>query len=202
MFELPHFGFFADTLFGQIIVQAIGIVAMALTILCYQLKRRSHILLMQYTGNALWVAHYFLLGSSTGLIINALNVVRGIIYASDKKWTKSYIWTVLLCIAAVALGVLSFSAWYSVLPIVANVISNIALRIKDENTLRKVYITSVPPWIVYNGIVGSIPGVISASFTFVSIVVALIRYNGFKKRERGAGSEYADGNVKADRDNK
>lgn len=183
MIELPEFGFFTDNLWGQIIVQAIGVVAMILTIMCYQLKKRNHILLMQYSGNALWVVHYFLLGTFTGLIMNALNVVRGIIYSIDKKWAKSYIWIFIFSALSIALGVLTYEAWYSVLPIVGTVIATIALRIRDENTLRKVYIFSVPLWIVYNAIVFSIPGTVSATFTLVSIVVALIRFNGFTRKK-------------------
>ena len=181
MFTLPQLQFFTDTAEGRIIAQAIGIVAMILTILCYQLKKRNRILVMQYTGNALWVAHYFLLGSFTGLIMNALNVVRGIIYSIDKKWAKSNVWIVVFCAASITLGVLFFQAWFSVLPIIGTVIATIALRIPDENTLRKVYIFSVPPWIVYNLLVRSIPGVISATFTLISLIVALIRYKGFNK---------------------
>ena len=167
MLTLPQFSFFTDTIEGQIIAQSIGVVAMALTILCYQLKKRSHILVMQYTGNALWVVHYFLLGSFTGLIMNALNVVRGIIYSIDKRWAKSNVWIVVFCAASITLGILFFQAWYSVLPIIGTVIATIALRIPDENTLRKVYIFSVPPWIVYNALVRSVPGVISATFTLI-----------------------------------
>ena len=184
MFELPEIPFFTGSLAGRVIVQAIGIVAMTLTILCYQLKKRNSILIMQYTGNALWVVHYFLLGASTGLIMNALNVIRGIIYAIDKKWAKSWIWVFIFASVSITLGIMTFQAWYSVLPMAGTVIATVALRIPDENTLRKVYICSVPPWMVYNALVLSIPGTISAVFTFVSIIVALIRYNGFKKAEK------------------
>ena len=135
MITLPELEFFTNTLTGQIIAQTIGIVAMVLTILCYQLKKRSRILIMQYTGNALWVVHYFLLGSFTGLIMNALNVLRGIIYSLDKKWAKSIIWIFIFCAASITLGILTFQAWYSVLPIIGTVIATIALRIRDENTL-------------------------------------------------------------------
>ena len=184
MFTLPEFPFFKDTLGGQIIAQSIGIVAMILTILCYQLKKRNHILIMQYTGNALWVVHYFLLGTFAGLIMNALNVVRGIIYSIDKKWAKNNVWIVVFCAASITLGILFFQEWYSVLPIIGTVIATIALRIPDENPLRKVYVFSVPPWIVYNSLARSVPGVISATFTLISITVALIRYKGFKKKEK------------------
>lgn len=174
--------FFTQNTAGQIIVQAIGVVAMALTILCYQLKKRKYILLMQYSGNALWCVHYFLLGAPTALIMNALNVFRGIIYAIDKKWAKSVIWVIVFLAASVTFGILTFTAWYSVLPIIGTVIATIALRIGDENTLRKVYIFSVPPWIVYNILAHSVPGAVSSAFTLVSLIVALIRYDKPKKR--------------------
>lgn len=136
---------------------------------------------MQYTGNALWVIHYFLLGTFTGLIMNALNVVRGLIYASDKRWARSIVWVFVFSAASIAFGVITYEAWYSVLPVVGTVTATIALRISDENTLRKVYVFSVPPWVAYNVIVHSVPGAISSIFTLISIVVALIRYNGFTK---------------------
>lgn len=176
--------FFKNDVAGQIIVQAIGVAAMALTILCYQLRQRKFILLMQYSGNALWCVHYFLLGATTALIMNALNVLRGIIYSIDKKWAKSNIWVVIFLIISIVLGIVTFSEWYSVLPIIGTAIATVALRINDENTLRKVYVTSVPPWIVYNVLALSIPGAISATFTLVSLVIALIRYNGIKTKNK------------------
>lgn len=176
--------FFQNELIGQIIVQAIGVVAMALTILCYQLKQRKFILLMQYSGNALWCVHYFLLGATTALIMNALNVLRGIIYSIDKKWAKSKIWIFVFLILSTTLGIITFSEWYSVLPIIGTAIATVALRINDENTLRKVYITSVPPWIVYNVLANSIPGAISSTFTLVSLVIALIRFDGLKTKKK------------------
>ncbi len=173
--------YFREDTIGKIIVQAIGIVAMALTILCYQLKQRKYILLMQYSGNLLWVVHYFLLGSTTAVVMNALNVFRGIIYSLDKKWAKSKIWIFVFLALSISLGIITFNEWYSILPIIGTAIATVALRINDENTLRKVYITSVPPWIVYNALANSLPGTISATFTLVSLVVALFRYKGFKK---------------------
>ncbi len=160
----------------DIIIQAIGIVAMILTIGCYQFKKRAHILLAQYIGNALWCVHYFFLGAFTALIMNALNVFRGIIYSIDKKWAKHYAWAFGFAILSTVMGILTFDKWFSILPIIGTVIATFALKISHENTLRKVYIISVPPWICYNLLANSYPGAFSSAFTLVSLVVAIFRY--------------------------
>ncbi len=166
----------------EIVIQAIGVVAMILTIGCYQFKKRAHILLAQYLGNALWCIHYFFLGAYTALIMNALNVFRGIIYSLDKKWAKHYAWVFLFAILSTILGIITFDKWFSVLPIIGTVIATFALKISHENTLRKVYIISVPPWICYNLLAKSYPGAISSLFTMISLVVAIIRYREKKTK--------------------
>ena len=175
--------------FFDVIVQAIGVVAMILTIGCYQLKRRRFILTAQYSGNVLWCVHYFFLGAWPALVTNALNAVRGFIYSLDKKWAKSNIWVAVFIVLPITaqlillyLKLVDFNTWYSYLPIVATIIAAVALRIPDENKMRTTYITSVPLWIIYNALAGSIPGTLSAAFTLVSLIVALVRYR--KKRSK------------------
>ncbi len=172
---------FFQTELGFVIVQAIGVIAMTLTILCYQFKKRSHILIMQYTGNALWCAHYLLLGGYTGLALNLMAVARGIIYSLDYKWAKSFIWAGVFSAITIASCFLTYEAWYSILPTVGTVIATIGLRISDENLLRKLVLIAQPPWLAYNLIISSYPGAIATSFTIVSLVVALVRYGGFKR---------------------
>ena len=180
---------FFQTTIGQIIIQAIGIAAMSLTILCYQLKKRNHILMMQYSGNALWCVHYFLLGTYTALALNFIAVFRGIVYSIDKKWARSNIWVVVFCSFTIAFGIITYENWYSLLPTLGTTIATVALRFKNENNIRKGYLAAQPPWLAYNILVGSIPGALTTSFTIVSVFVSLIRYKGFSRRPSTALSE-------------
>lgn len=179
------FDVFEDNMLN-ILIQAIGFVAMFLTITAYQYKKRKHILLSQYSGNALWCVHYLLLGTYTAVLLNLINVLRGIVFSINKKWAKGIIWAYIFSAICIAAGILTYQNWYSILPIAANVLSTWALEIKHENTLRKVYIFSVPPWIAYNALVGSISGCASSAVTMLSLIVAIVRYDRLEKKEKQA----------------
>ena len=68
------------------------------------------------------------------------------------------------------------------------VLSTVAFWIKDANLLRMVYFPSSPFWLVYNIASRSVAGILTESFSLVSLLIAFIRFQllGKKKKEENA----------------
>lgn len=60
----------------DIFIQAIGIVAMIISLVAVQFKFRKHILATHIISSVLWLAHFLLLGAITGAMMNVVGVVR------------------------------------------------------------------------------------------------------------------------------
>ena len=64
----------------EIIAQIIGIIAMAFNILSYQQKKQRYIIAWQLLGTTLFTVNFFLLGAYTGALLNAVGIVRAIVF--------------------------------------------------------------------------------------------------------------------------
>ena len=63
------------------VAQAVGLVALCITVLSYQARTTRGIALRQAAGSFFWTAHLLLLGAWTGGLLNALGLARGAVYS-------------------------------------------------------------------------------------------------------------------------
>lgn len=178
---------------SYIVVQIIGIVAMCLTILSYQLKTQKQIVSIQVFSAVLWVVHFFTLGALSGAVLNLLSMVRNAVYSQkDKKWAASIIWPVFFIIAILVLYVCNFAFFgvkateynmaVEVLPTVGTIMFTLALRMPTAGKVRIFTLMSSPFWLAYNAISGSVGGVCAETFAIVSVIVGIIRLDIKRKR--------------------
>ena len=66
----------------EIVAQIIGVFAMAFNIWSYQQKQQKHIIALQLVGSTLFGLHYFMLGAYMGGLLNAVGIVRAIVFLS------------------------------------------------------------------------------------------------------------------------
>ena len=69
----------------EIVAQVLSIVGMVLNILSYQAKSKNGILIMQLVGSVFFSASFFMLNAPVGAMMNAVAIVRAIIYANGEK---------------------------------------------------------------------------------------------------------------------
>ena len=67
-----------------IISQVIGVFAVALYLLSYQLKKRSHIVWVTCISNALYVTQYILLGAFSGAVMDFMSTVSSFFCCEEK----------------------------------------------------------------------------------------------------------------------
>ena len=183
-----------------IIPQIIGLSGTVLYILCFQLKHRLGIILMNATSRVLFVIQYCLLGAFAGAILDILGITAAFVATKkDKEFFKKhslliFLLTVAVIIAGGALSVvLAFKAtseaitpWaiiLSILPSVGVLLHSSAFFLTEERKIRILSFLGSPFWLVYNVASKAYGSAVGDTLSMVSIVSAMIRYKKQEKKE-------------------
>ncbi|MBQ7005249.1 MAG: YgjV family protein [Clostridia bacterium] len=173
-----------------IVSQIIGLTAVGLYLLSYQLKKRKHIVWVTCISNALYVLQYVLLGAFSGAVMDFMSTVSSFFAAkkNDPVFKKHAKWLAASnMIAITAVGLVSATIqreWIELLPIAGAFFQTIGLWCDDEQTIRKFGLCSAPFWLIYNYISQAYGASLGSVIAIVSIIVAMIRYR--KKDETAA----------------
>lgn len=165
-----------------IISQIIGLFAVALYLLSYQLKKRRQIVWVTCISNALYVTQYILLGAFSGAIMDFMSTVSSFFAAKKNdvpfaKHKKPFTAVNIIAIAAVG----SVSAFVQkdavqLLAVVGALLQTGGLWCDNEQTIRKFGLLSAPFWLCYNYISQAYGAALGSVIAIVSVVVSLIRY--------------------------
>lgn len=169
-----------------IVSQVIGLAAVGLYLLSYQLKKRKQIVWTTCISNALYVTQYLLLGAFSGAVMDFLSAVSSFLAAkkNDPPFRRHRKWLAtanILVIAAVGLAsaILQRDA-IELLPIAGALFQTGGLWFDNEQTIRKFGLLSAPFWLVYNYISQAYGAALGSVIAIISIVVAMIRYRNEK----------------------
>ncbi len=162
--------------------QIVGLCALALSTLSFQLNTRKKILIAQIFTAVLFSVHYGMLGAVTGAAMNGISVIRNLIfYYRDRKFFSGNIWVAIFVGVNLITGILFWQDWTSVLCIAAIVISTVSLSLKDPKYVRMVLLLSSPFFLAYSVVTGSIGGALNDLIAGTSGVIAVIRYRNGEK---------------------
>ena len=141
-------------------------------------------LLTKLSADICWVMHYLLLGAFAGLIPNAVGVFRELVFINrkDKKWASSVIWPIIFVIVNWTLGILSFSSWYDILPILASSFVTFSLWLDDPRLTKIITVPICIAFLTYDVFVGSYFGIVNELLSIISIVSFFIKNKGSKER--------------------
>lgn len=135
-------------------------------------------MLFQIFGISTFTIHFFMLGAFSGAAMNLVGVLRAVvIYFSGKKWADSRIWYYFFMASYIVLGIAAWEDIFSVLPIIAMVLSTYAFYLPDETKLRLFTFPSSPCWLIYNIRHASVSGSITEYFNMISLIIAMTRYD-------------------------
>lgn len=166
----------------NLIAQIIGLGGTALTIIAYQQNKRKNILGCMVLSATLFAIHYIILGAYTGAIMNILAATRSVVFMNNtKKWAKSKVWVVVFMIIYTVACIATWDKWYSVLPLIAMLLTTISNWFKSEKKIRFLTFPSSPCWLVYNILNNSVAGIITEIFVMSSLIIAIIRFDIKKK---------------------
>lgn len=165
-----------------IIPQIIGLAAVALYLLSFQLKKRNHIVWTTCISNGLYVLQYILLGAFSGAAMDFLSTVCSF-FAGKKnapgftKHTKLIAWLGFgfITVAGITIAVVRRDP-VELLPIAGALLQTGGLWFEDEQTIRKFGLSAAPFWLAYNIISQAYGAAFGSLMAMVSSIVAILRY--------------------------
>lgn len=166
-----------------IVSQIIGLAAVGLYLLSYQLKKRKQIVWVTCISNALYVLQYLLLGAFSGAVMDFLSTVSSFLAAKKndnpfKRYTKWLALSNMLIIATVGLATAFFQKeWIELLPIAGALFQTGGLWFDDEQTIRWLGLCSAPFWLIYNFISQAYGASLGSVCAIISIIISLARYH-------------------------
>ena len=162
----------------EIFAQALGFVGAAIYVFSFQIRNVKKLFLMQALGAVFFTVHFLLLGAHTGALQNSLSILRGIILLfRDRKWAKSRFTLAGLIILFIISGIVTYSGPLGLLPMVAMIVSTLAMWTGDGFKIRVTQLAATSPcWLIYNISVMSVSGILTESFNIISVIVSFIRY--------------------------
>lgn len=166
-----------------IVSQIIGLAAVGLYLISYQLKKRKQIVWVTCISNALYVLQYLLLGAFSGAVMDFLSTVSSFLAAKKndnpfKRYTKWLALSNMLVIATVGLATAFFQKeWIELLPIAGALFQTGGLWFDDEQTIRWFGLCSAPFWLIYNFISQAYGASLGSVCAIISIIISLARYH-------------------------
>lgn len=163
---------FFQAYFPFLFAQAIGVIALTVTIVAFQRKSRKQILLGQMVGSFLFSVHFFLLGAYTGALTSIVVVARNFVF---ERFKRNVIWLIIFIGVLFSLVFISWRGWSSLLPVVATTFATYGAWQENPRIIRFLLILACLIWIPYLLIVHSYPGLINQVITTISLVISVVR---------------------------
>lgn len=194
------------------IAQACGIIGLVLCVIGLQFKKKDKVVLFYLFANIFITAEYFLLEAWVGGAINAVCIVRNIVfYFYSKKDKRSPVWVLVLIEAAlVACGIVGWANWWSLIPIVVGAVYTYGNWQENVLVLKITAAISASGWLVYSAVVRAYVSVAQEVIILVSAIVAIciLLANAHKEKllaksqAQEAPEKTQTSNVSADNKNK
>ena len=169
----------------DLIVAALGVLAMALSIIAFQFKHRVTIILSNFLGQTCWVLYFLLQNDVTSAVACALSAVMLADFAQKDKWK----WAVspftigLFIVLMSGFSLLSFATWSDIFPLLAGVFAVIANSRSSEKRLRQFSLVWCLLWLLNSAFKMYAVAFANDFLCTVSTIVALIRYR--EKKNKG-----------------
>lgn len=162
----------------DIFIQIIGIVAMIFSVFSFQMNKHKHIMIMQIAATSFFGLQYFLLGAYTGMAVDIVATIRGIVfYNKDKKWASSNIWIGVFVALFIISGIFTWNGPSSLLMTAAMVLNTFSFSFTKPKLVRPTILVSSPMVLIYDILTGSIGGIINEVCVEISSIVGLLRYD-------------------------
>ncbi len=173
----------------ELTAQIIGISAVLVFLLSYQMKKQRGIIITNAVSRALYIIQYLLLGAYSGAVLDVLGLGSSVIAERKhtdfiKKHIKFVFFAINLIIVAVGITIAILNkSILDILPIIGVVLHTSAFWLKDEKTIRRVSLLGSPFWFGYNFLSRAYGSAVGDILTMISIVIAMIRYRNTKKEK-------------------
>ena len=171
--------------FGQIF----GIVVSFVGFFVYFGKKRSTLLFSKALLDFLYFLQQLMIGAYTGSVLNAIGVVRDIIFflREKHKWASSRVWLYLFASLMFLSPVLTWMGPISLFPAVGSVLAVIGFYSLDPHRTRVFGLFAQSLWLIYCLYLMNIGIIITTTIQLVAVIAGLIR--DYKEKRRATNLE-------------
>ncbi len=163
----------------QIAIRLLGLLGLVLSIIPFQFNKHKNIVLCKMFSCLSFSAQYFLIGPIAYAAgwMDLISAFRNFLYYKfvEKKLPTAPI-MVVFSLLVLYIGITAWEGWVTLLAVIPKLITSVSYGIRNEKLLRYITMPSCLFWIAYNCIVGNYEAAVSDFLTWVSIIVAIIRY--------------------------
>ncbi len=171
--------------FDEFATYTIGVLGTIGLCSMYLFDDRKLILLAEMVGTFFFVLHFIMLDAPTGAALNAVAFFSAVVYYQHgKKFFDHIAWMWVFVGVSIVAGVITWEGYYSIFPPLAMTLSLIGTYLKNTRLIRLLLFVSIPPWLVYNIIVGSVPGIVTEIIMLLFVISAIVRFDILKKEEK------------------
>lgn len=177
-----------------VIAQLLSIGGMLFNCFSFQQKNKRRLIFLQLFGTLLFTVHFFLLNAPLGCMMNAVGIVRGIVFCRKEKRTgRERLWVPVFILLYLGAYVIAFTLLgteptprnfiLEFLPVAAMILGTVALALPTACGCRRLSLFASPMWLVYNVVNLSIGGMLSEIISLCSIIIGIFRYDRKKKED-------------------
>ena len=167
-----------------IAAQIVGITAVVLYLISFQLKKRGQMVFVTCVSNGLYVLQYCLLGAFSGAVLDILSTISSF-FAGKKnapgfqRYVKLFAAgsCIVILVAGAILAIIRKS-WIEWLPIAGALLQTGGLWFQKEQTIRKFALAGAPFWLLYNYLSQAYGAAFGSLLTILSALIAMLRYRG------------------------
>ena len=178
------------------LAQLLGIFGLGCNVISYQQKKKVTLILCQLFGGLFFSIHFFMLGDYIGAMLNAIALVRAIIFAKVIKTRSSeriWMWIfLLLCTATYPLTFTVFGGEASpftlglkLLPVIAMCVGTVSFTMENAGKVRFLSLFNSPLWLINNIVEVSWGGILCETLSLVSIVLGIVRHDIKRNNKKG-----------------
>ena len=167
-----------ETIWWTILVQGIGFMGIACSILAFQYKQYRPLVTLRAATELFFGIQYILLGAYSGAAMDFLGCFRNWVFLDcDKKGKSLRPWRILFSVIFVAATLLTWAGPKSLLSAVAKVASTVAYGSSNPRLIRFITLCSSSCWLIYNLLVFSLAGVLGEVITLASVLIGILRFD-------------------------
>ena len=142
-------------------------------------------------SDAIWAANYLLVGGYTGSLLNAIGMVREVVFyhRDTKKWASSRFWLYFFASLALLSPIMEWSQLgsFSLLPLLpacGSTCSVFSLYSRRPMTMRILGLLTQAFWLAYGIILQNVTSVLCGIMIVVSVFIGIIRELKDRKAEK------------------
>lgn len=160
----------------HIIGQILGIIAVILGFISFQMKSPGGILFFQVITALVFFCHYWLIEAYTAMALNLIAAVQCVFYYfRDKRGSKSLVEPIFFTALILVMSIITWEEWYSAFIMIGLAVNSVSLAFSDAQKIRISMFIKSPACLLYNALVMSGGGTIYECAVLISALIGTLR---------------------------